>query len=37
LGYLKHLEIWNEERLLTEMKSNPFTDEDKQALADLGV
>jgi MraZ protein len=37
LGYLKHLEIWNEERLLGEMKSNPFTDEDKLALADLGV
>ena len=37
LGYLQHLEIWNEERLLTKMKANAFTDDDEQALADLGI
>ena len=37
LGYLQHLEIWNEERLLTKMKADAFTDDDEQALADLGI
>ena len=37
LGYLQHLEVWNEERLLEEMKAKAFTDEDKQTLADLGI
>lgn len=37
LGYLSYLEVWNQERLLTEMQSNPFSDADKQTLADLGI
>lgn len=37
LGYLRHLEVWNDERLVNEMKSNPFGDGDKQTLADLGI
>lgn len=37
LGYLQHLEVWNEERLLQEMKAKNFTDEDRQNLADLGI
>ena len=37
LGYLQYLEVWNEERLLQEMKIKAFTDEDKQTLADLGI
>lgn len=37
MGYLRHLEVWNQERLLAEMQAKPFTDEDKQALADLGI
>lgn len=37
LGYLQHLEVWNEARLLAEMKAKAFTDEDKQTLADLGI
>ncbi|MGH9533310.1 MAG: division/cell wall cluster transcriptional repressor MraZ [Terriglobales bacterium] len=37
LGYLRHLEVWNTERLVNEMKANPFTDADKQTLADLGI
>ncbi len=37
MGYLRYLEVWNQERLLAEMKAKPFTDEDKQALADLGI
>jgi len=37
LGYLQYLEVWNEERLLSEMKAKAFTDDDKQTLADLGI
>lgn len=37
LGYLQYLEVWNEQRLLTEMKAQAFSDEDKQTLADLGI
>jgi len=37
LGYLQYLEVWNEERLLREMQANPFSDEDNQTLADLGI
>lgn len=37
LGYLQHLEVWNEERLLGEMQAHPFTDDDNQTLADLGI
>ncbi|MGH9520397.1 MAG: division/cell wall cluster transcriptional repressor MraZ, partial [Terriglobales bacterium] len=37
LGYLQYLEVWNEERLLQEMKAKGFSDEDKQTLADLGI
>ncbi|HZT73659.1 MAG TPA: division/cell wall cluster transcriptional repressor MraZ [Terriglobales bacterium] len=37
LGYLRYLEVWNEERLVNEMKASPFTDADKQTLADLGI
>ncbi|TAN24414.1 MAG: division/cell wall cluster transcriptional repressor MraZ [Acidobacteria bacterium] len=37
LGYLQYLEVWNEQRLLADMKAKAFTDEDKQTLADLGI
>lgn len=37
MGYLRYLEVWNQERLLAEMNAKPFTDDDKQALADLGI
>ncbi len=37
LGYLRHLEVWNNQRLLQAMDTNPFTDADKQTLADLGI
>jgi MraZ protein len=37
LGKLEHLEVWNHERLLNEMQSDPLTDEDKQTLAALGI
>ncbi|MGH9488610.1 MAG: division/cell wall cluster transcriptional repressor MraZ [Terriglobales bacterium] len=37
LGYLQYLEVWNEQRLLAEMKAKAFSDEDKQTLADLGI
>ncbi|MGH9483199.1 MAG: division/cell wall cluster transcriptional repressor MraZ [Terriglobales bacterium] len=37
LGYLQYVEVWNEERLLAEMKAREFSDADKQTLADLGI
>ncbi len=37
LGYLKHLEVWNQERLQRDMQDKPMTDEDKQTLSDLGI
>lgn len=37
LGFLKHLEVWNEQRLLAEMQSAPLSDDDQRTLADLGV
>jgi MraZ protein len=37
MGYLRYLEVWNHERLLSELQAKPFSDEDKQALADLGI
>ncbi len=37
MGNTRYLEVWNNERLLAEMQAKPFTDEDKQALSDLGI
>jgi len=37
LGYLQYLEVWNEERLLEDMKTHAFGEADKQTLADLGI
>ena len=36
-GNLDHLEVWNHTRLVDDMKSAPFTDEDAKALEDLGI
>ena len=37
IGYLNYLDVWNMGRFRTHMESNPLTDEDMQALSDLGI
>jgi len=37
LGYLKYLEVWNNQRYLEHLEREPFTDEDLKALSDLGI
>jgi len=37
MGYLNYLEVWNMERFRAHLESNPLTDEDMQALSDLGI
>ena len=36
-GRIEHLEIWNRERFDQRLQEEPFTEEDFQALAELGV
>jgi DNA-binding transcriptional regulator/RsmH inhibitor MraZ len=37
LGYLKYLDVWNNQRYLEHLEQEPFTDEDQKALSDLGI
>ncbi len=37
MGYLTHLQVWNRKRFLTLLKSDPYTDKDASALAELGI
>jgi MraZ protein len=37
LGALDHVEVWNHQRFADQLKRNELTDEDKKALADLGL
>jgi MraZ protein len=37
LGYLKYLEVWNNQRYLEHLEHEPFTEEDLKALSDLGI
>jgi len=37
LGQVEFLEVWNHERFLTKLKSEPFTDDDARALAEHGI
>jgi MraZ protein len=37
LGYLNYLDVWNHERFLSRMKEQPFSEEDHQVLAGLGI
>jgi transcriptional regulator MraZ len=37
IGYLNYLDIWSMDRFRTHLKDNPLTDEDMQALSDLGI
>ena len=36
-GKLNYLEVWNHERLAGKLQAEPFTDEDFDALAELGI
>lgn len=37
IGYLNYLEVWNRTRFLELLETDPYTDEDAGALADLGI
>ena len=37
LGQVDYLEVWNHERLLARLTSDPFTDDDARALAEHGI
>jgi MraZ protein len=37
LGYLKYLEVWNNQRYLEHLEQEPFSKEDQVVLRDLGI
>ena len=37
LGYLDHLDVWNQKRFLGRIKEHEFTDEDHETLSKLGI
>jgi MraZ protein len=37
MGYLNYLEVWDHEKFLQKLESDPYTDEDAAALAGLGI
>jgi len=37
LGQVEFLEVWNHERFVTKLNSEPFTDDDARALAEHGI
>ena len=37
LGLSDYLEVWNHDRFLTKLRSEPFTDDDARALAEHGI
>ncbi len=37
MGYLTYLQVWNRERVQNLLKSEPYTDKDATALAELGI
>ena len=37
LGQQSYLEVWNHERLVARLSSEPFTDDDARALSDFGI
>lgn len=37
LGQMDYLEVWNHDRLIAKIKSDPFTDDDARALAEHGI
>jgi MraZ protein len=37
LGHIEYLEIWNHDRFVSKLRSDPFTDADALALAEFGI
>ena len=37
MGYLTYLQVWNRERVQNLLQSDPYTDKDATALAELGI
>jgi MraZ protein len=37
LGAVEHLDVWNHDRLVSKMLSDPYTDDDARALAEFGI
>jgi MraZ protein len=37
IGYLGHLEVWNHNKFVQQLESDPYTREDAIALAELGI
>lgn len=37
LGQVDYLEVWNHERFMTKLQSEPFTDDDARALSEFGI
>ena len=37
LGYLDHLDVWNNKRFLARIKDHEFTEEDQDTLSKLGI
>ena len=37
MGYLNYLQVWNKDRFQELLKSDPYTDKDTAALAELGM
>jgi MraZ protein len=37
LGAVDHLDVWNHDRLVAKMLSDPYTDDDAKALSEFGV
>jgi len=37
LGAVEHLDVWNHDRLVAKMHSDPYTDDDARALAEYGI
>ena len=37
LGYLDHLDVWNQKRFLGRIKEHEFTEEDHETLSKLGI
>ena len=36
-GTVDHLDVWNHERFVAKMQSDPYTDDDARALSEFGI
>jgi hypothetical protein len=37
LGQINYLDVWNHDRFIHKMASEPFSDDDAKALSDFGI